>query len=1248
MMNSILDPSNFIKYHKALELYLGISQDKLTPITSARVAKAREKLSRLTEIQFYDLSTDVYDELQRRINETNEKPKHLPPQANYHPKRNQARQKLAALPSQRFKDLVNDVLYEIDRRKLAGSSFQDPIDEKDEEDEEANEKKSVESDTPDLNQYHTRFDPKVQMKMPQIQPPKPRAEMTPGEPQPPQLTVSTTTLGDKDDEGSDSSDTTTPLTQMPQKRIETPSQREIKATKVVPKRTELTWSSDEDEDEDVASNPLSAIEERSVLSKKSRNASEMQAKVEQLQSELKRKDEILSSKKNQLDAKESEIKRLNTQLDEMETKLDSAEQKSHKLEDDMADTTSRSLQANSEKATKLANDLRDSEQKCQELENGKQQAEMKNETNEQTISELQAELDQLKEEHSKQQENLGSKYEDLKVKFSSLSQQRYNQDDLVQELQEKVKNLTEFKTNAKKLDDEAQNKHSALLDQYMQLKQQYGTLQQKQQNGTRSLKTGPSQPSTDDGADDTLWRKKYENLRSGNLVKSLQSKSGLDLEDIRRYCNEDGSVPMDAMATFYASVEVMLQYVAETSKVSISGLFRGISEIVSSAHAITREAGSSDPTTAIGQKTQLIESGLSSLLTTTRYYSIYKDVMPQLLMHASINDVYFAVCDLIGLTKIRGPGSNLQKMVTSNENGIRKTINEATNDSKDMLKRKDYNTPDRNANSRGSSLNTGRSPFDALSSGHTVGSNRNVSQIKSLKLDMPPKQAFDGKNTPPRTPTDEETISQVRPLRMAQRLSNPQDEEVKEDKIGGPRKIPNFKSNLSPIGPIPVARPKEISKGSDVRKKLRAEAAKQKKETAKASPKKSLKSPYKGHNDVNTSPTTPTRHTAPPMKAASPIERSATGSLSISPGSHTRSLDVTSSSSTSPLRNNDSFDTESASISPTKPLVTNKPVVSPASKPLFKSSNSVSSLASKFSNGGSQKEVKTPVKPLQHHTPGSLDKLKKQFEHPEHEAKTNSYSSEKPSKVGRMATDSKKLVNPLKPEITDSTSTLDESEMVDASADMNDSRVDAAGPSSKTVSNGMSTTGSATANREMSTENVDAEEGEEEDEDEANFDLENFNTLDPDNTLKELLLYLEHQTVEVISSIQQLLQSIRDPKATRGLLRVAADQMTEVVKQMSEGTNTLMNQSRYADAMGHARYVVDVLDDCVVRMDKLYGKTGTKDEMFADKDFKQRSAGVAFDIARSTKELVKTVEEASLRDEIAVIDSRLQVPEPRQ
>ncbi|KAI8339151.1 hypothetical protein BC941DRAFT_469332 [Chlamydoabsidia padenii] len=76
---------------------------------------ARQKLSRLSNLQFHELAMDVYDELMRR-NLNDKFVPFLAVREEFHPKRNQARQKLATLPDSRFMDLSSDVYYELTRR----------------------------------------------------------------------------------------------------------------------------------------------------------------------------------------------------------------------------------------------------------------------------------------------------------------------------------------------------------------------------------------------------------------------------------------------------------------------------------------------------------------------------------------------------------------------------------------------------------------------------------------------------------------------------------------------------------------------------------------------------------------------------------------------------------------------------------------------------------------------------------------------------------------------------------------------------------------------------------------------------------------------------------------------------------------------------------------------------------------------------------------------------------------------------
>ncbi|KAF1916637.1 hypothetical protein BDU57DRAFT_238843 [Ampelomyces quisqualis] len=87
-----------------------------------RPSRAKDKLTRLSPVQFQELSTDVYDESIRREDDRrrgapgNDTPKFLLPKNNFHPKRNQARQKLSTLPIERFRQLATDVFYELERR----------------------------------------------------------------------------------------------------------------------------------------------------------------------------------------------------------------------------------------------------------------------------------------------------------------------------------------------------------------------------------------------------------------------------------------------------------------------------------------------------------------------------------------------------------------------------------------------------------------------------------------------------------------------------------------------------------------------------------------------------------------------------------------------------------------------------------------------------------------------------------------------------------------------------------------------------------------------------------------------------------------------------------------------------------------------------------------------------------------------------------------------------------------------------
>lgn len=114
-----IDESVLSEHYAALKAYLTSRGND----ARQQPNKARDKLLRLSSVQFFELSTDVFDELIRRQsmarappNAANGPPQYLLPEKTFHPKRNQARQRLSSLGPPRFRDLAADVYHELERR----------------------------------------------------------------------------------------------------------------------------------------------------------------------------------------------------------------------------------------------------------------------------------------------------------------------------------------------------------------------------------------------------------------------------------------------------------------------------------------------------------------------------------------------------------------------------------------------------------------------------------------------------------------------------------------------------------------------------------------------------------------------------------------------------------------------------------------------------------------------------------------------------------------------------------------------------------------------------------------------------------------------------------------------------------------------------------------------------------------------------------------------------------------------------
>ncbi|KAK9479050.1 hypothetical protein V1514DRAFT_305477 [Lipomyces japonicus] len=107
------------KHYIAFASFLNVPPDFMERLASPNQAKSRDRLHRMPRGPFVELSTDVYDELQRRIalrNGVSNIPSALTSLDEFNVRRNATRANLGSVQEKRFIDLLSDVFYELVKR----------------------------------------------------------------------------------------------------------------------------------------------------------------------------------------------------------------------------------------------------------------------------------------------------------------------------------------------------------------------------------------------------------------------------------------------------------------------------------------------------------------------------------------------------------------------------------------------------------------------------------------------------------------------------------------------------------------------------------------------------------------------------------------------------------------------------------------------------------------------------------------------------------------------------------------------------------------------------------------------------------------------------------------------------------------------------------------------------------------------------------------------------------------------------
>ncbi|ODQ47886.1 hypothetical protein PICMEDRAFT_71903 [Pichia membranifaciens NRRL Y-2026] len=1428
------------RYQEALEGFLQSSQGNLTPATSSRVAKAREKLKKLTKIQFSDLSTDVYDEMQRREStrldpENTSLPKYLASQPNYHPKRNQARQKLAALPPSRFKDLVNDVLFEIGNRMHKEDKVVSKTKNQKSGGNIEREKDNITSQESDVADIHNNNNDGPFDTQPDFHA-SGHANGTGSDPTGNLKIDVSKTQQFNDDFFSDLKTPQTSDFLGTTKSPATPSQREIKPTTLVPKKSELTWSSDEDDD-------------REDQQDTNHNANISQEDLVNATHNLFEKDIEKSHKPEEADfdtINRSPEKELNFGNNEI---LDT-----HTLRHDESNTGTDS--------TSLKNELQELRFKIDELEHenshlkalATQQQELQSEN-----FNLKSQLENLNQNHrdvNNHLENMTNQFADydemkqelydVKGKLSAQSEELdtlRQMTDIGQEKQLSVEDSREFDTlktyldkvleeneelksrlatitstnsdngakhleeleNLREQHEDLSQSHKILNENYKILKTHSDdlskTLEKHQANATTAATKNVINTNIQANTSAVLdWQNKFETLRSNHIQLKLSSLSQLPKFADKKAFSPNGLISIQSISNVNASLETILIYMdsrddSDESLIDPSVLFERVANFVSNANVLSKEVvvSSNDRNyVRIEEKKRILKNAISNALSTTKHFALYRHILPQLVLNAALNDVYFSICSLISLAKIRGDGTKGVPQIKTDYLEDNATIT-ATPVALKKISEIEERSPSYGSIQAANNTETSVRPLritQRLASGSTLDLNefskpgqpngsrsgspmgrkilgspilpviaagKKNSEIDTVKLVPNVKRGVtrngsvenikdsvikSGLNSPVdgESPLDNvkqfsnSNNSKLSVSNLASKFSSPEHENnsttsVSKSNAPSPSRGKNIVDKLkkfdTSVDDLSIASngkgspsSSKVKVGHDVAKAFDKFGAKRRSvdlnsdviakdelrehskennidNSEKSLSKETLKDSSKVlHNkDLNTVNDVANRNPfidgsvgskkgglfstddQTDMSLKQRMKESANSGLETEADDENNEKDVFGLDKEQHTKN---YTGESASdLKLNSEGCSSKEVLPEHESSLRVSKEPLTDIKSEKSgkvlvqadNEGKSKNVDN----ISNVVGDDVETFDgdKYFNAPDHEKKEKNPSAASEESLPELkAPYSAKSNAKVEPLNLNSGTSSEKLNGIDAKT--NDAEEDEDFNNYGTtkdvlaVNDPLPSAGSAldidenlvrrvskrqSYRKSVLTNNVSAQpdtdkqgwnyNGESEEEEEEEFDVDKFNTLNPDNTLRELLLYLEHQTVEVIGAIQKTLQSIRDPKATKGLLRSGTAEINSVVKQMAEGTSTLMNQSRYSESMGHAKYVVGVLEDCVQRMETLYGKDTSSDGEYAGKNFKQRSAGIAFDVARSTKELVKTVEEASLRDEIAVLDSRL-------
>lgn len=561
--------------------------------------KARDKLLRLSSVQFLELSTDVFDELMRRQSlgrrpsgpGSQPPPPYLMPESNFHPKRNQARQKLSSLGPPRFRDLATDVYCELERRFPRFAAGDMP---------RVGSPVSVRSQATVNGGYPPRSQSRSQSR---TRRPSDASSMRGGPPR-------------GDPYGVPPSPGLPPGGE-----YNRPMQKQFQSNTIVPNKSTMV-----EEDDDAS--PNEDGDEAFGLERTATNRTSKRSQATEQSAVASEADKKL------LDEYQSQVRELREKLDAME---DVMKKKDDEMNSILDGERSRSTAVNMEK--KEFADLRLS------LENKLAEAQDVNDN-------LRQELDRMRDEHANESRQLREQVDDLR-QSNMTAAANVSSGNADRELQRENEQLRRSLQEQQQVTEEARREAREFLREMKMLSQQSGSSWQKQEELEKTIDQLEGEVRE--------WRNRY--ARTKTQLRDMRAASlGLNVEqDAAKYVREKGFLQQNGavkdvhVTKFQIAIDELLQRARSDDPDKVVDSMK---QVVVSVRRITKDIDEAAQTNEdlMQQRSKLkgkISSSANNLITSSKNFAASGGISPVSLLDAAASHLVAAIVDLLRAVKIR-------------------------------------------------------------------------------------------------------------------------------------------------------------------------------------------------------------------------------------------------------------------------------------------------------------------------------------------------------------------------------------------------------------------------------------------------------------------------------------------------------------------------------------------------------------------------------------------------------------------